>query len=368
MSIASARVGAPASVAVSAVAEEAYPLDSCDEDDEIAFGSTSSGAANDEPTTDFSISVTMKGAAGTALTGAATRLAPLAPRQLRSATTLPASIIAAAALQSAAVASSVVSHPHASRIAVRAVLHAVSQPVARLRASHSDSIRASLYAFSSDLASTCERAIAAVRMRPELAAAAAAALASSDLTRRYIAERTRRQILQNQLIDIKGNIRVFARIRPLMSNMAANASGGIETAAAAVATSAAASSAGTSTAAPALRIESDATRYIDSRSLGHLAKVYEYDEVLAQTSTQRDAYAHVAQFIPAIIRGQNLSIFAAGQTGSGTRTQENEQMEGEMKRKEGERRVRECVSSILTLALALCSMLPLLAATYPRHA
>ena len=63
-------------------------------------------------------------------------------------------------------------------------------------------------------------------------------------------------------------------------------------------------------------IEQDATRYIDEQTLGHMGKVFDFDKVLHQQSTQEEVYANVAPFLQSVVDGLSVCIMAYGQTGS----------------------------------------------------
>ena len=104
---------------------------------------------------------------------------------------------------------------------------------------------------------------------------------------------------------------MFARIRPLMSNTASNASG--SNASNVNATNSLLTSTANDAGRLVKEIEQDATRYIDEQTMGHLGKVYDFDKILHQQSTQEEVYKNVAPFLQSVVDGQNLCIFAYGE-------------------------------------------------------
>jgi hypothetical protein len=46
-------------------------------------------------------------------------------------------------------------------------------------------------------------------------------------------------------------------------------------------------------------------------------KIYSFDTIFRETSSQEEVYAHVAEQVQATVRGYNTTIFAYGVTGSG---------------------------------------------------
>lgn len=65
-----------------------------------------------------------------------------------------------------------------------------------------------------------------------------------------------------------------------------------------------------------IRKEGDASQYLKSQQL--TINEYGYDVVFDESSSQREVYAHTARsFIPKLIEGENVTVFAYGATGAG---------------------------------------------------
>ena len=96
-----------------------------------------------------------------------------------------------------------------------------------------------------------------------------------------VAENTRRK-LHNQLQELKGNIRIFTRVRP-----------GEE---------------------PVMVLGSDGEVDLCLNDAEHSFK---FDRAFTPQNTQEDVFAEVSQFVQSAVDGYNVSLFAYGQTGSG---------------------------------------------------
>jgi len=96
-----------------------------------------------------------------------------------------------------------------------------------------------------------------------------------------VAENVRRS-LHNQMQELKGNIRIFTRVRP-----------GAE---------------------PAMLLGSDGEVEM---SLNDATHKFKFDLAFAQSSSQEDVFGEVSQFVQSAVDGYNVSLFAYGQTGSG---------------------------------------------------
>ncbi|QDZ21294.1 kinesin [Chloropicon primus] len=115
-----------------------------------------------------------------------------------------------------------------------------------------------------------------------------------DAMERYKRECKLRKQLYNQLIELRGNIRVFCRVRPLFGKE-------IE------------------------EEEEDVTRFPEEDEITVLAsdgsysraKTYEFDKVFGPDSSQTVVFQEVAPLIASVLDGYNFCIFAYGQTGSG---------------------------------------------------
>lgn len=98
----------------------------------------------------------------------------------------------------------------------------------------------------------------------------------------------KRRGLLNKILDIKGSIRVFCRIRPLLwSNIRKNED--------------------------PIMVDLDK---IVVKSAGS-KKGFEFDKVFGQSSTQEDVFVEVEPILRSAIDGHNVCIFAYGQTGTG---------------------------------------------------
>ncbi|KAK9691794.1 hypothetical protein RND81_09G220600 [Saponaria officinalis] len=98
----------------------------------------------------------------------------------------------------------------------------------------------------------------------------------------------KRRNLLNKILDIKGSIRVFCRIRPLPWNN------------------------NRKTEAPIL-IDSDK---VVVKSAG-IKKEFDFDKVFCQNSTQEDVFVEVEPILRSALDGHNVCVLAYGQTGTG---------------------------------------------------
>ena len=137
--------------------------------------------------------------------------------------------------------------------------------------------------------------IAARSERAELAAEVSVLKAEVDKTaetvdfwkEKYLAERENRRKTHEQLQQIRGNIRVLCRIRPVLAKTAEKIA--------------------TSTPIPGLiRLTKD-RRTTD----------FEYNSCFGAESTQEEVFGEIAPLIMSFADGYNACIFAYGQTGSG---------------------------------------------------
>jgi len=112
----------------------------------------------------------------------------------------------------------------------------------------------------------------------------------NEFERRYHVEMAARKELHNQLITLKGNIRVFCRSRPVLD---------------------------------AASITSQVVHFdaLDNGvvSLNHKGNTnsFSFDRAFGPTTTQEEVFAEVCPLVTSVVDGYNLCIFAYGQTGSG---------------------------------------------------
>jgi len=109
---------------------------------------------------------------------------------------------------------------------------------------------------------------------------------------RLLQETRKRKHLHNALEDMKGNIRVIIRLRPLLSNehFPSNMSGRVE-------------------------VRDDTTVTVTSAATG--VKVFNFYQALGFSSVQNDVFEEVRPVIQSAIDGVNVCIIAYGATGSG---------------------------------------------------
>uniref|UniRef100_A0A0E0DIQ5 Kinesin-like protein n=1 Tax=Oryza meridionalis TaxID=40149 RepID=A0A0E0DIQ5_9ORYZ len=105
-----------------------------------------------------------------------------------------------------------------------------------------------------------------------------------------------RKKLHNTILELKGNIRVFCRVRPLLQD---NDSSGAEEALISYPTS----------------VES-AGRGIDLMNQGQRFS-FSYDKVFDHGASQEDVFVEMSQLVQSALDGYKVCIFAYGQTGSG---------------------------------------------------
>jgi len=102
----------------------------------------------------------------------------------------------------------------------------------------------------------------------------------------------KRKALHNLVEDMKGNIRVCVRLRPLLEDEQL-----------------------TDFSQGRIDIKDETTLLMTSQNLG--VKNFEFYRVLDENATQEDVFDHVKPLLQSAIDGFNLCIFAYGQTGSG---------------------------------------------------
>ncbi|XP_027353198.1 kinesin-like protein KIN-14S [Abrus precatorius] len=113
------------------------------------------------------------------------------------------------------------------------------------------------------------------------------------LKRKYLEESFERRRLYNEVIELKGNIRVFCRCRPLNQNEIANGS-----------------------AVSVVNFESspDELQVISSDSS---KKQFKFDYVFRPEDNQEAVFTQTKPIVTSVLDGYNVCIFAYGQTGTG---------------------------------------------------
>ena len=118
--------------------------------------------------------------------------------------------------------------------------------------------------------------------------------ANHRLAAQYNKERDVRKKLQNDIIELRGNIRVFARVRP-------SATGDVCT---------------DFTGDQELIIRNAPVAASTGNSKANAVSLFQFDRVFNTQSTQAQVFAEVAPFVQSCIDGYNVCIFAYGQTGT----------------------------------------------------
>jgi hypothetical protein len=103
----------------------------------------------------------------------------------------------------------------------------------------------------------------------------------SELQRQLQSEEDYRQSLHRHLQSLRGNMRIYCRIKPSVS--------------------------------PALEL----ARISPLRTLSVGGQIYTFDRVFSGSSTQTEVYSEVQPFIQSFVDGDDVCIFCYGQTGSG---------------------------------------------------
>lgn len=215
-------------------------------------------------------------------------------------------------------------------------------------------LRAQLAAVQAKAAADAQTAASKLRDAERRAEAAdARAVSAAETTAAYKAQfevaDARRAVLLEQVIDLKGNIRVFARVRPLLpgeeggaahavaapgatSGAAASASAGSKSSAAAGGAGKKGSSGATAPAPraplfafPAAHSEATAVEVVEGAGTGvggygvgaPKRHAFELNRVFPPTASQADVFGEVEQLVQSALDGHTVTIVCYGQTGSG---------------------------------------------------
>lgn len=146
--------------------------------------------------------------------------------------------------------------------------------------------------------------------------ASGAIMSLNDAISKYRRECKERKRLYNLLQELRGNIRVYCRVRPLSEREAIEEAEVIEEARATGGSRAAqlyASSAHNRAVGPIRFPGEDEISLIGERA----TKTYEFDRVFDPDCTQEDVFRDIAPLTSSVLDGYNVCVFAYGQTGSG---------------------------------------------------
>ncbi|KAI3947840.1 hypothetical protein MKX01_034505 [Papaver californicum] len=114
-----------------------------------------------------------------------------------------------------------------------------------------------------------------------------------DLRVKFINGAKERKELYNKVLELKGNIRVFCRCRPLNAEEAAEG------------------------ASISIDFESAKDGELMVKSNGAPKKMFKFDSVFGPQADQVDIFEDTAPFATSVLDGYNVCIFAYGQTGTG---------------------------------------------------
>ncbi|KAL2600615.1 hypothetical protein GLYMA_10G154200v4 [Glycine max] len=113
------------------------------------------------------------------------------------------------------------------------------------------------------------------------------------LKRKYSEESSERRRLYNEVIELKGNIRVFCRCRPLNENEIANGSASV------------------------VNFESSSDNELQVICADSSKKQFKFDHVFGPEDNQEAVFQQTKPIVTSVLDGYNVCIFAYGQTGTG---------------------------------------------------
>ncbi|XP_048343127.1 kinesin-like protein KIF25 isoform X2 [Sphaerodactylus townsendi] len=127
-----------------------------------------------------------------------------------------------------------------------------------------------------------------------------------DVTERYQKEKQKRKILHNSLIELRGNIRVHCRIRPLLPFDIVPGELEFE-------------DRPRSSSEKVVCAADDETILVKCNRPGHalINKTLQFERVYSAAETQETVFADVSPLLTSLLDGYNVCIMAYGQTGSG---------------------------------------------------
>lgn len=134
------------------------------------------------------------------------------------------------------------------------------------------------------------------------AAVAQANRERDEACKKLLVEETKRRKLHNEIQELRGNIRVFSRVRPMLES----------------------ESRGENSTAVQMDFLDDenmaiSTPQIDSITgqMGSKTQTFKFDRVFKPTASNSEVFVEVSQLVQSALDGFNVCIFAYGQTGSG---------------------------------------------------
>ncbi|KAJ7342202.1 hypothetical protein JRQ81_009655 [Phrynocephalus forsythii] len=127
-----------------------------------------------------------------------------------------------------------------------------------------------------------------------------------EVSERYQKEKQRRKVLHNSLVELKGNIRVHCRIRPLLPFDMAPGEPAFE-------------DRQRNFSEKVVYAADDETVIVKCSRSGHALtnKMFQYERVYNASDSQGTVFADVSPLLTSLLDGYNVCIMAYGQTGSG---------------------------------------------------
>ncbi|KAM8952966.1 kinesin-like protein KIF25 [Pelodytes ibericus] len=125
-----------------------------------------------------------------------------------------------------------------------------------------------------------------------------------DLSEKYNNEKQRRKMLHNSLIEVKGNIRVHCRIRPLLPFDKQGTMSPHD---------------GHGSLSEVIFAVDDETIFLKSSRPGHpiTERTFNFEKVINPSESQQCVFEDVRPLVTSVLDGYNVCIMAYGQTGSG---------------------------------------------------
>ncbi|XP_077781942.1 kinesin-like protein KIF25 isoform X4 [Podarcis muralis] len=127
-----------------------------------------------------------------------------------------------------------------------------------------------------------------------------------EVNERYQKEKQRRKVLHNSLIELRGNIRVHCRIRPLLPFDTLPGESDLKDRQRNIPENVVCEA-------------DDETVFVKCNRPGHalINKTFQYERVYSASDSQVTVFADVAPLLTSLLDGYNVCIMAYGQTGSG---------------------------------------------------